>query len=197
MKNSIAFLLLFSFFSGYSQAVPEKPTDISPILIGETLPNLPIYDTQNKPVQLLDLVNKPSVIIFYRGGWCPYCNAHLAEMVKIEDKILAKGYQILAISPDDFQNLENTQLDLKMKYSLFSDKNATLIKALGIAFKANDATRNYIKSKNKGEITEVLPVPTVLIVDAKGEVKMQYIRPNITERISGKLLLNILDGLAL
>ncbi len=197
MKNLLIFLFVLNIFKGYSQTVPEKPTDISPILIGETLPNLPIYDTRNKAVQLLDLIKKPSVIIFYRGGWCPYCNTHLAEMVKIEDKVIAKGYQIVAISPDDFQNLDSTQLGLKMKYGLYSDKNGTLIKALGIAFKANDGTRTYIKSKNKGDITEVLPVPTVLIVDAKGEVKMQYIRPNITERISGKLLLSILDGLAL
>ena len=191
-------LIIFTFlftFTAQAQALPEKPEDISPILIGETLPEATLYSVKNTPTTLKSIISQSTILVFYRGGWCPYCNTHLADLVKYEDKITALGYKIVAISPDDFQNLDSTAINHGMKYALYSDKNANLIKALGIGFKASANTRAYITSKNKGEITDVLPVPAVIIVNADGQVTMEYIRPNITQRISGKLLLSILSGL--
>jgi peroxiredoxin len=38
---------------------------------------------------------------FYRGGWCPCCNAAIYGFMDIEQQIVDLGYQIVAISPDD------------------------------------------------------------------------------------------------
>jgi peroxiredoxin len=198
MKNFLKIALLFTCLCSIPSLaqVAEKPEDISPILIGETLPSATLYNAKNEAKTIAQIVDKPTVLIFYRGSWCPYCNIHLSELVKIESEILKMGYQIVAISPDDFQNLDGTIDKNKMNYQLYSDKNATFIKALGIAFKPSEKSKSYIAQNTKGVPTEVLPVPTVLVVDAKGEVLVEYIRPNITKRISGKLLLSMLQGLA-
>jgi len=144
---------------------------------------------------LSDILSKPTVLIFYRGSWCPYCNVHLSELAKIEADIIQLGYQIVAISPDDFQNLSGTLEKESLGYQLYSDKNAQLIQAMGIGFAANEKTKGYITKKTIGEATDILPVPSVFIVNEKSEILMEYINPNYRQRLSGDLLLAMLKNL--
>ena len=86
--------------------IAERAEDIGPLLNGEVIPNSIIYDTKDKTHKLHDVIGKkPTVLIFYRGGWCPYCNGQLASLKSVEDKMIQMGYQIIAISPDSPQRL--------------------------------------------------------------------------------------------
>ena len=174
--------------------IPLVAEDISPILIGETLPNANFQNVEGEYVQLKALLEeKPTVLVFYRGGWCPYCNVQLSGLVEIEEDVLELGYQIIAISPDDFKNLQATIENNNTKYKLLSDPNGKFIKEIGIAFKTSSSLKEYITSKSqKGETSSVMPAPTVMIVDKKGVIKFEYINPNYKERISGEMLLSVL-----
>lgn len=195
-KYSLTLLLIISLFRSFSQ-IAATPEDISPLLIGENLPNEIILNSKDEQVNLFSVLEaKPTIIVFYRGGWCPYCNAQLSALGEVETEILKLGYQIVAISPDDFVNIQNTLSENKFKYQLFSDPNGNLIQKVGIAFTADDKTQTYIAKKTKGEVTDILPVPTVMIVNQKGEILFEYINPNYKERISPKLLLAVLQNIS-
>ena len=192
-------LLITLIIAGCSDqhSIPLVAEDISPILIGEKLPNANFQNVEGKSVQLRTLLEeKPTVLVFYRGGWCPYCNVQLSGLVEIEQDILELGYQILAISPDDFKNLQSTIENNSTKYKLLSDPNGEFIQEIGIAFKTSSSLKEYIIGKGqKGETSSVMPVPTVIIVDKKGVIKFEYINPNYKERISGDMLLSVLKTL--
>ena len=175
-------------------SIPLVAEDISPILIGETLPNANFQNPEGNYVQLKALLEeKPTVLVFYRGGWCPYCTVQLSGLVEIEEDVLELGYQIVAISPDDYKNLQSTIENNSTKYKLLSDPNGKFIKEIGIAFKTSSSLKEYITSKSqKGETSSVMPAPTVMIVDKKGVIKFEYINPNYKERISGEMLLSVL-----
>ena len=175
-------------------SIPLVAEDISPILIGETLPNANFQNVEGEYVQLKALLEeKPTVLVFYRGGWCPYCNVQLSGLVEIEEDVLELGYQIVAISPDDYKNLQSTIENNSTKYKLLSDPNGKFIKEIGIAFKTSSSLKEYITGKGqKGETSSVMPAPTVMIVDKKGVIKFEYINPNYKERISGEMLLSVL-----
>ena len=175
-------------------SIPLVAEDISPILIGETLPNAIFQNAEGKSVQLKAILEeKPTVLVFYRGGWCPYCNVQLSGLVEIEQDILELGYQIVAVSPDDYKNLQSTIENNSTKYKLLSDPNGRFIQEIGIAFKTSSSLREYITGKGqKGETSKVMPAPTVMIVDKKGVIKFEYINPNYKERISGEMLLSVL-----
>ena len=192
-------LMLFSFLGCKAQnvnqnSIPKNAEDISPLLIGETLPDADLQDDEGRTIKLSEvLANKPSVVVFYRGGWCPYCNLQLSGLVQIEKDILDLGYQIIAISPDDYQNLKNTEEKDSINYQLYSDPNAKLIQDIGIAFQTPIMVKGYIATKNmKGKTSEILPVPTVLVVDQDGKILFEYINPNYKERISSEMLLAVL-----
>lgn len=125
--------------SAYAQEVPAQPTDIAPLLIGEKIPDSQVKDPDGATISLQEEISKkPTVLIFYRGGWCPYCNKHLAELQAVEQDILDLGYQILAISPDAPSQLKTTLDKNELTYRLFSDNDLKVTKAFGLAFKAPD-----------------------------------------------------------
>lgn len=193
MKKLLLISLLFIGCSNVS-SIPLVAEDISPILIGETLPNASLENLEGKYVQLKALLEeKPTVLVFYRGGWCPYCNVQLSGLVEIEKDIIELGYQILAISPDDYKNLESTIEMNNTKYVLLSNPNGEFIQEIGIAFKTSSSLKEYITGKGqKGETSSVMPVPNLMIVDKKGVIKFEYINPNYKERISAEMLLSVL-----
>ena len=196
MKKLILISLLFIGCSN-EISIPTVAEDISPILIGETLPNAYFQNAEGESVQLKAVLEeKPTVLVFYRGGWCPYCNVQLSGLVDIEEEVLELGYQIVAISPDDFKNLQATIENNNTKYKLLSDPNGEFIQQIGIAFKTSSSLKEYITDKGqKGETSSVMPAPTVMIVDKKGVIKFEYINPNYKERISGEMLLSVLKTL--
>ena len=193
MKKLLFISLLFIGCNN-QLSIPTLAEDISPILIGETLPNANFQNPKGEYVQLKALLEeKPTVLVFYRGGWCPYCNVQLSGLVEIEEDVLELGYQIVAISPDDYKNLQSTIENNSTKYKLLSDPNGKFIKEIGIAFKTSSSLKEYITGKGqKGETSSVMPAPTVMIVDKKGVIKFEYINPNYKERISGEMLLSVL-----
>lgn len=195
MKTILFFLSLF-IFTNLNAQVPEKAEDISPLLIGEIIPEATLQDVNGVEVNLQNVFNeKPTVLVFYRGGWCPYCNQQLAALAEVESQILELGYQIIAISPDHFETLKPTAEMDKVNYQLYSDANAELIQAIGIGFKTPEKAKGYITKKTSKEASDVLPVPAVLVVDQSGKIYFEYINPDYSTRISETLLLTNLKAL--
>jgi len=179
-----------------NNGVAKYAKDVCPIKIGSEIPSAIIKDIYNKEIDLKELTkNQKSIIIFYRGGWCPYCNLHLSELQDVEADLLALGYNIIAISMDKAANLSVSKDKHKLNYKLYSDSKAYASKSFGIAFTVEPTEINKLKSYNmdleasSGETHHILPVPSVFIIDENGIIKFEYVNPNYKERISGKLLL--------
>lgn len=162
-----------------NSVVAESANDICPIKIGSEIPDVVLYTLEGKEVNLPELVKEQkSILIFYRGGWCPYCNLHLSELQKIEAQLVEIGYKIIAISVDEPEALSATMEKHNLKYELYSDKNADVCKAFGLAF-------------DSGAKHHVLPVPAVFLVDENAKIKFEYVNPNYKERMSGQLLFEV------
>lgn len=176
--------------------IAEKAEDTRPILIGATLPNAELKDQNGMVVHLNDILNnKQTVLVFYRGSWCPFCNVHLAALATSQEEIIKLGYQIIAISPDDYQNLIPMIKEDQLNYKLYSDPDGKLIQQIGLAYKPNDQTKSFIESKTIGATTEILPVPTLMIVNGQSEILFEYINPDYKHRITQKLLLAVLNNI--
>lgn len=199
MKKQIFFLLsLAGLFSGLqiSAHIPERAEDICPLLNGETIPDVALTAPDGNSHQITDIVGtKPTVLLFYRGGWCPYCNAHLAEIQEVEAEIIQLGYQIVAISPDSPENLQQTDEKQKLNYSLYSDADGTFIKGIGIAFKAPKRMSGMLTDISGGKNDGLLPAPSVFVVDTTGKIMFEYINPDYRTRLTAGLLIAVLREL--
>jgi peroxiredoxin len=54
------------------------------------------------------------VVLFYRGSWCPYCNAQLRAFQRAADALAEVGGRVVALSVDD----EPTTRELIAKHGL-------------------------------------------------------------------------------
>jgi peroxiredoxin len=197
MKHVTTICIGMVFFTlSVSAQLAEKAEDISPLLIGETVPDAVLKSTDSSDQSFLSILSdKPTVVLFYRGGWCPYCNAHLSDIRDAESEILELGYQIIAISPDSPENLKASDEKNELNYQLYSDANGKLTKAMGIAFKVEERRMKRLFDKSGGLNDGFLPVPSVFITDTNGQIVFEYINPNYKTRMSSKLLVAVLKNL--
>lgn len=181
----------------FSQSeIATEPTAISPLLIGEKIPNITLSDVSGKKINLLEFAaKKPSVIVFYRGGWCPYCNLHLSELQTIEPDITHAGYQIIAISPDSPESLQASISKNKLNYLLLSDNHTEASRGFGLAFHAPENYAEMLSKASAEKNKNVLPVPAVFVVNQQGEILFEYISPEYKTRLKGAMLLAVLNAL--
>ncbi|MFV8393955.1 peroxiredoxin-like family protein [Flavobacterium sp. LB2P6] len=197
MKKIICLALFAIGLSIHAQNdLPKLATEIAPLLIGEKIPNFNLKSVENTNVNLTELISKKrTVLVFYRGGWCPYCNAHLAALGEAEKQLLDLGYQIIAISPDAPKSLKVTDDKEKLNYLLLSDSTGELSKAVGIAFQTPENYKSRITQGSEGVNSSFLPVPAVFILNVNGEIEFEYITPNFKNRISNALLIAVAKSL--
>lgn len=175
--------------------VPGDVMDIEPLIIGETIPDVTLQNHEGEPVNLLNESSENTLFVFYRGGWCPFCSAELAELSSIENQLYDLGINIVAISPDRPEFLRQTMNDTDLNYTLLSDSMMEGSKAFGIAYRLDDDT--YERYKNNGMDLEersgqdhhLLPAPAVFLTNPERVIEFEYVNPNYRERIDKDVLM--------
>jgi len=169
---------------------------VCPIKVGMSVPSLILTTPEGQPFDVGEAIRqKPTVLVFYRGGWCPYCSRQLKQLAEVEPQLLALGYQLLAISTDRPEKLQETITKVKLNYTLLSDSKMVGCSAFGIAFKVEEQLVEKYKSSNmdleaaSGETHHLLPVPSVFIVGTDGVIKFSYVNPNYKVRLDPDVML--------
>jgi peroxiredoxin len=171
--------------------VPTDPAKVAPVAVGALAPAFTAKEVDGRAYHF-DPAHRqqPAMVIFFRGGWCPYCNAHLQDLQGIEPKLRAMGYEVLFLSTDRPEILYSS-LNVKVDYHLLSDTGMNAARAFGIAFRLPDETEQAMKSRGtdleqtQGTANQELPVPSVFIIDRSGVVRYRHYNPDYKVRLSG------------
>ena len=171
-------------------------TSVRPLLLGNEAPDVALMTLEGKETSLWKQMDgKPAILVFYRGGWCPYCNIQLSDLRLILRDVEALGYKVIAISPDRPQELAKTLSKDKLEYTLLSDSKADALKAFGIGFVVDQATiakyqvNGIDLEKSSGEQHHALPVPSVFIVDREHILQFSFTHPDFRVRVPGSVIL--------
>ena len=186
-------------WSADPKAEPDAETAVanrSPS-VGSPLPDVEVKTVEDEEVSLRMLAGRqPTVLVIYRGGWCMFCNRHLAELQRLEPELQGMGYQILAVSPDRPAKLRESVEKHQLSYTLVSDSDLRAAKALGLAFHVDDATNELYKTKYKidledasGRMHHDLPVPAIFVVGADGKIHFEHVDPDYKRRLEADKLL--------
>jgi len=183
MKTILSILLL-------GAALAHAETNSTPLKVGDSIPDVKLRTEDDKEVSLRKLVSeKPTVLIFYRGGWCPFCNRQLQSLAGIEDDLNKAGVQLLAISMDQPAKLKATPDREKLHYRLLSDSDAAAATAFGVAFKVDDKTvekyRGYGINLDSasGNDHHILPHPAVFIANTNAVIRFAHVNPDYKVRL--------------
>jgi len=199
---SVACALYCSFMPGPAAAItrpadtmamqqyPMQPDDIHPLLIGEHIPTATLPGTDGIMVDLNNrITQQPTILIIYRGGWCPFCSKELGAVQELQPYLTGLGYQIIAISTDSPEKLDKSRDKQHLVYTLLSDADLDFSKRFGLAYKAPAAYDKILQEGSGGKNTDkLIPVPSVFILDQKGVIRFEYVNPDYTQRIHPGLL---------
>ncbi|MEQ2005360.1 MAG: peroxiredoxin-like family protein [Limisphaerales bacterium] len=195
MLNPVVALLLSS-----ATLLAAAPA-IKHLSVGDAVPDVVLRTEDDQQIKLRQLVSaKPTVLIFYRGGWCPFCNRHLKELAGIEKDLDKAGAQLVAISMDQPAKLKATPNRDQLGYRLLSDNDAAAAQAFGIAFKVDDATVERYKGFKidleaaSGRSHHLLPHPAVFVADTKGVIRFAHVNADYKVRLAPAKILEAVRG---
>ena len=172
----------------HALAAAGDPSDMAQP--GTRLPDGKLLDVAGQPTSLAEtLGGKPAVIVFYRGGWCPYCNIALrtyqAQLVPV---LTARGISLIAVSPQTPDGSLSTKEAKELTFTVLSDPGNQIARQLGILTAPSDGSLaanlqlGLDLTQVNADGTTGLPMPTVIIADAAGVIRWIDVHRDYTAR---------------
>ena len=157
---------------------------------GTRLPDGELLDVAGQPATLAEtLAGKPAVIVFYRGGWCPYCNITLRTyQAQLVPALAERGISVIAISPQTPDGSLSTKEAKELTFTVLSDPGNQIARQLGILTAPSDGARaaqlqlGLDLTQVNADGTTGLPMPTVVIADADGVIRWIDVHRDYTTR---------------
>jgi peroxiredoxin len=182
---------------GHADApIAETAEQVQPLEAGDSAPRFIVETVESRAFDFDPLnLDKPVIILVFRGGWCPYCNMYLSDMRHVIPEIQELGIDVLFLSGDRpellYESLENqAREDIEgLGYTILSDADAQAAIALGIAFEATQGTVDYVNKKGDGyrkssmERHGILPVPAVFAIGKDGMIAYAHVNADYKVRL--------------
>ena len=157
---------------------------------GDRMPDGELLDVAGKPTTLAETLGaRPAVIVFYRGGWCPYCNIALrAYQAQLVPSLAERGIPLVAISPQTPDGSLSTKETKELTFTVLSDPGNQIAGRLGILTAPSEGARaaqlqlGLDLTQVNADGTTALPMPTVIVADAAGVIRWIDVHRDYTTR---------------
>jgi peroxiredoxin len=172
--------------------------------VGATLLDAELLDPHGASTTLYKaLGGHASVLVFYRGAWCPYCNIALnTYQAELVPELARRGVGLVAVSPQAPDGSLSVQEKNDLTFTVLSDPGNQLTKAAGILTAPSTQVR-AAQLQLGLDLTEVnadgtieIPMPTTIIVDADHVVRWVDVHPDYSTRSEPDQILAVLDAVA-
>jgi peroxiredoxin len=191
---------------GIPDAHPLKdgapPTGIA--RAGTVLPDAELLDAHGAATTLYAAAGSgPSILVFYRGAWCPYGNIALsAYQGQLHPQLAERGITLVAISPQKPAGSLAMQDKHGLAFAVVSDPGNTVAGRLGILTQPADECRaaqlrlglDLTSVNADGGVT--VPMPATVILDASHTVRWIDVHPGHSTRTEPQQVIDALDHLA-
>ena len=157
------------------------PAQLKP---GSPLPDFRAVDEQGDPVRSVELHGSPTVILFVRGNWCPFCSRQVSNLTQHYRDIVDLGAKLILITPKPLETTRRVADFFKVEFDFWLDDQLFVTKQLGLLQKGG-VPGDYSKEYGKDTIW-----PTALVVDAAGIIRYTDLSKHISDRPDPKTLLH-------
>jgi peroxiredoxin len=171
------------------------------IPVGQRVPDANGRDLDGKEVALSALYAKgPILLVFYRGGWCPYCNSEIHSLTTAFEEFQKRGVTPVAVSVDTPDQEAKLKATYTIPFPVLSDGDASMIQAFHVVNHVDEATLAKMKGfgvdlkKYSGKTHHEIAIPAFLLVDRAGVVRWAHSDPDFKTRPSTAQLLGVIDA---
>lgn len=155
---------------------------------GDKAPDFMLNNQMNKPVSLYSELEKgPVVLIWYRGGWCPYCNITLHYLQERLPDMTKAGGALIALTPEMPDKSMNTTEKHSLDFLVLSDVANKVGKEYGVVFELTpEVAAIYQESFDlhayNGDESNELPLAATYVVDQKGIIQYAFLDADYRNR---------------
>ena len=182
-------------------AAAGLPAGIAPV--GTRLADADLLDVHGAPASLYAAAGDgPTVVVFYRGVWCPYCNIALSVYQQhLLPGLTERGVRLLAISPQAPDGSLSMRDKHDLAFTVLSDPGNSVARRLGILTRPSDEARaaqlqlGLDLAAVNADGTIGVPMPAVAILDGGRVLRWIDVHPDYSTRTEPAQILGALDQL--
>lgn len=156
--------------------------------VGDIAPNFTLKNAIGNEVSLQDYLQKgPVVLVWYRGGWCPYCNINLHYLQEELPKFKEQGANLLALTPELPDQSIDTKEKNHLEFEVLSDLGNEVAREYGVVFKLTDDVANIYNDKfglnaHNGDNSNELPLAVTYIINTDGKIEYAFLDADYRKR---------------
>ena len=164
----------------------STPDDLKP---GKPLPAFTAVDENGGPLSSTDLRGRPSVLLFVRGTWCPFCSKQVQNLTKFYKEINESGAHLILITPKPLETTRRVADFFDVKFEFWLDESLAIGKQLGLV-QETGVPEEYSREYGRDTLW-----PASLIVDSDGIIRHTELSRFIADRPDPEKLLRIVREL--
>jgi peroxiredoxin len=178
--GAIAALLIGAWIWVTRRGLRATPQQLKP---GSPLPDFRATDEQGDPVRSVELHGSPTVILFVRGNWCPFCSRQVSNLTQHYRDIVDLGATLIMVTPKPLETTRRVADFFKVEFDFWLDDELAVTRQLGL-LQEGGVPKSYSKEYGRDTIW-----PTALVVDAAGIIAYTELSKHISDRPDPKVLL--------
>ncbi len=179
---------VLSVFKQAIQTVKATGIEKSAKQVGDDAIDATLTGWDGTQVDLKELWSQgPVVLMWYRGGWCPYCNVQLRAMQQQLDQITGAGAKLVVLTPELPEKARETAELNELEMVALHDKDSLLAKQYGIVFQLPESIvpmyrdRLKLASFNGNDAME-LPLAATYVIDTSGKIVYAFLDADYSKR---------------
>ncbi len=169
--------------------------------VGDTVPDFALQNPLGDTLTLSGLLRKgPVIIVWYRGGWCPYCSLTLRAWMDVLPQVRELGAQLVAIGPEVPDSSLSTKEKLGVEFEVLSDVGNHVARAFGIVYKVPDPvvasySRFISLSAHNGDQSNELPLAATHIIGADRVIRYAFLEADYKNRAEPSQVISMLRAM--
>ena len=211
-----ALFLISCFMAFYVFAADKKTTEVPDAFLGKAegikvdsiAPDFTLPNANGETRSLYTLLEEgPVVLTFYRGGWCPYCNDQLYALQQVLPEFEELGAQLVAISPEKPESVEDTVLKDGLSFEVLSDVGNKVSRLYDLLWHVPKEQRKdfseWLKKSSGKTLAEFngvdnyeLPIPATFVIAQDGTVVYVFKDKDYKKRANPDDIMTALEHIA-
>lgn len=158
--------------------------------LGNTLPDFSLETESGETVHSAEWRDSPSILLFFRGNWCPLCMAQIKEIAAQYQEISARGAKVRLISPQSHRQTRSLAKQFDVEMDFLVDKDLKAAKQLGLFSRFGTPMGMQIFGYSSDTV-----LPTAIITDIDGKIIFLDETDNYRVRPEPSTFLSVLDDI--
>jgi peroxiredoxin len=170
---------------------------------GQPAPDFALLALSGETIRLSALRERgPVVMMFYRGGWCPFCNMHLRAFQLARTQLRALGAPVVLLSPALPGHIADLRQQHDLLFPLLRDVGNQVARQYGLVFQMPAELREEYLADGvdlaaiNGDDSWEVPMPATFVVDQQGVIQYAFVSADYTQRAELSEVIAVLRNLA-